>query len=649
MARPIVLSNGELHVGINMYGLVHDFYYPYVGHENHTIGKGLRHRIGVWIDGHLSWLDGGEWQISFEYPHDALIGHIVAHNTGLQVSLEFDDAVDSDISAFMRSIHVINHADHAREMRLFTHQAFVIGDSRGNTDTAVYMPDSDAVMHYRGRRVFIISGETDDGKFDQYSVGLFGIEGREGTWRDAEDGELSMCNVEHGRVDSILRFRLNVGAHDSTRVRYWIAAGTSLREALYVHRKLGEEGVSRRLASTAQWWHKWLEPTLAAARKLPHERQRLFIVSAMILRANMDKRGGIIASTDSAALNYDRDAYAYSWPRDGAYVLWPLIRLGYKDEVLRFFDFCRRGMHPKGYLQHKYRADGALGSSWHPYLHRDGSVAPPIQEDETALVLFIFAQYYHMHPDDSLLNEYYKSFVKPMAEFMAGYVDPTTHLPKPSYDLWEEVYQTTTYTTAVTHAALLAAADLAEQADDQDAAVAWRAVADDMHQAASKLLFNAERQAFIKGRHIVDGQMVADTTIDMSSIFGSFMYGLFSADSHEVRSSMSTALEQFNQATTIGLPRYENDNYRRESGEAVSNYWHIATLWHAQYLLETGHIDEAVRIIEWVEAHAYPSGVLSEQIYPSTGLSAPIAPLAWSHAEYMTTLLDFMNDSGGAS
>jgi len=25
MARPIVLSNGELHVGINKYGLVHDF------------------------------------------------------------------------------------------------------------------------------------------------------------------------------------------------------------------------------------------------------------------------------------------------------------------------------------------------------------------------------------------------------------------------------------------------------------------------------------------------------------------------------------------------------------------------------------------------------------------------------------------------
>lgn len=37
MARPIVLGNGEMHVGINKFGEVHDFYYPYVGQENSTL------------------------------------------------------------------------------------------------------------------------------------------------------------------------------------------------------------------------------------------------------------------------------------------------------------------------------------------------------------------------------------------------------------------------------------------------------------------------------------------------------------------------------------------------------------------------------------------------------------------------------------
>ena len=36
MGRPVVLSNGQLFVGLDENGLVHDFYYPYVGLENLT-------------------------------------------------------------------------------------------------------------------------------------------------------------------------------------------------------------------------------------------------------------------------------------------------------------------------------------------------------------------------------------------------------------------------------------------------------------------------------------------------------------------------------------------------------------------------------------------------------------------------------------
>ena len=80
MARPIVLSNGELHVGLNKWGLVHDFYFPYVGLENHSAGQSLRHKVGVWVDGALSWLDNGDWEITSRYPHSALVGHTIAKN-----------------------------------------------------------------------------------------------------------------------------------------------------------------------------------------------------------------------------------------------------------------------------------------------------------------------------------------------------------------------------------------------------------------------------------------------------------------------------------------------------------------------------------------------------------------------------------------
>lgn len=85
--------------------------------------------------------------------------------------------------------------------------------------------------------------------------------------------------------------------------------------------------------------------------------------------------------------------------------VWPLIRMGYFDEPYRFFEFSKRGMHPSGYLMHKYRADGALGSSWHPYMH-DGEVAPPIQEDETAQVVFVFCQFYQLNQKSSLIKDF---------------------------------------------------------------------------------------------------------------------------------------------------------------------------------------------------------------------------------------------------
>ena len=643
MARPIVLSNGELHVGLNKFGLVHDFYYPYVGFENHAAGANLRHKVGVLVDGEMSWLDEDKgWEFTFKYPHTALVGHTLAKNKDLGVILEFDDAVDAEVSIFMRNIHVVNLYDHAREIKLYMHQAFAIGDSRSNTDTAQYLPDSNAILHYRGRRAFVISGQHNNKPFDQFTIGLFGIEGHEGSFRDAEDGILSSNTVEHGRVDSILGFTLQVAAHSSERASYWVAAGMSNREALYVHKQIETDGIMKRLHTTANWWHKWLKPALEVVQNVPADHRQLFINSMMIMKSQIDKRGASIASTDSTMLNYSMDAYAYSWPRDGAYTMWPLIRLGYVDEPYRFFEFTKRGLHPSGYLMHKYRADGALGSSWHPYVH-DGVVAPPIQTDETATVVFMFAQFYNAHKDSKLIKEFYYSMIKPMADFLADYRDEMTHLPKPSYDLWEEIFATFTYTTAVTYGALLAASELAAVAGDSDSAVKWRTAADDIKAAAAKHLYNQERGVFYKSIKVKDGKIISDPIIDASSIFGVFMFGLFDTDSIEMRTSVETMTSTFKLLDDEpGIPRYENDFYRRSDPSINGNWWFITTLWHAQYLLDKGNTAEAKLILDWSKAHALKTGMLGEQINPVTDEVISPAPLTWSHAEYLSTMLDYI-------
>lgn len=646
MARPLVFSNGELHVGLNTFGLVHDFYYPYVGLENHSAGDKLRHKVGVYVEGALSWLDDDPaWQFTFKYGHSALVGHTRARNEQLGIILELEDCVDAEMSVFIRNIHVVNTHDRPREIKLYMHQAFAIGDSRSSTDTAQFLPDSDAILHYRGRRAFVVSGNHGAKAFDQYTIGLFGIEGHEGSYRDAEDGELTRNPVEHGRVDSIIGYTLQVKAHSSERVNYWVTAGMSTREALYIHKTVQDDGIYKRLHTTIKWWHNWLEPAFGRIDDIPRHHRLPYLNSLMVMKAHMDKRGAIIASTDSSMLNYSRDAYAYSWPRDGAYAVWPLIRLGYKDEPYRFFEFCRRGLHPSGYLSHKYLADGSIGSSWHPYQHGE-TVAPPIQEDETAGVLFVFNQFYQTRKDASLIKDFYASMVVPMANFLAEYVDPAIGLPKPSYDLWEEHFQTTTYTTAVTYGGLIAASELAVVAGDQDNAVKWRTAAEDIQVAAKKYLYDRERSMFYKGLTVDHGVIYPDVTLDMSAMYGVFMYGLFDMDGMEMTNTLRAIKKLFKQtADNPGLPRYENDPYRRTNDNVSGNWWPITTLWYAQYMIEQGNTDYAWKTLDWVLAGALPSGMISEQLNPTNGQYISPAPLTWSHAEYISTLLDITEET----
>lgn len=645
MARPIVLSNGELHVGINKYGMVHDFYYPYVGQENHSAAKSLRHKIGVWVDGAFSWCDDGKWVFTFDYPYRALIGRTTARNDELGIMLEFEDTVDAAQNAFLRNVHVVNLRNDEREVRLYMHQVFVINDTASRNDTVQYLPDDSMVMHYKGHRVFLVGGtKNDEAPFDEYSVGLFGIEGHDGTYRDAEDGHLSGNNVEHGRVDSVIGFHFKLGGHDSGRVHYWIAAGKMPDEAFQIARKVQKDGLLHRILLTDAWWRHWLERTERFERKIDPKHRKRFLESLLILKAHIDKRGAIIASTDTTMLNYSRDAYAYCWPRDGAYAIWPLIRLGYRNEPLHFFHFCRHGLQEGGYLMHKYQADGAVGSSWHPYVHSDGVTAPPIQEDETALVLFMFGQFYFMHKDDHILSEFYQSFIVPMANFIAGYVDEHTGLPKPSYDLWEEHFLTTTYTTSTVYAALLTAADLADAMKDSDSAVRWRSIANDIADAARKMLYNPERNYFYKGVYKkADGTIEKDDTVDSSSVFGAFMFGLFPMESDEIQKSIQTLHEAlFVTDANPGVPRYEHDNYHRVSQDNIGNPWFITTLWLAQYYFEMNQVKRGETYLDWVESKMMNTGVLSEQLHPYYDTFMSVAPLAWSQAEFLSTILDLI-------
>lgn len=642
MARPIFLGNGSMLVGLDTSGLVHDFYYPYVGLENHSNEQDNHHRIGLFVDGQMSWLDDDEWDIRLNYEPHVMIGALTAVNEKLQLAIETYDFVDIDFNAFCRNIHVINNSDQKRDIKLFMHQAFrIAGSNRG--DTALFVPEGNYILDYKGRRSFLIFGETAaDGKpFDQYSIGVHGIEGKSGTYADAEDGELSNHPVEHGSVDSTIRFSLNLDPRSSARVNYWVAAAGSHEDALNIHNNLVNQGFDERHDKTQAKWQEWLEPARKFKPLITPEYINNVEKSLLIVKSHMDRRGSVLASGDSEMLNYARDNYSYCWPRDGAYAIWPMIRLGYHDEPKAFFEFVRDVLSENGSLKHKFQPDRAVGSTWHPLIH-GGKPELAIQEDETASVIFMMHQYLLASDDEDFVRRFYSTLIQPAANFMENFIDENTSLPHASYDLWEEKFLTSTYTVATVYAGLTAAAKMAERFEYPDDAIRWQTVADEIKIAAEKLLYNKDKNFFYKGFVIKDdGSLAYDDTIDLSSLYGAFTYELFSLESREIMDSLKTLEDDLMIASPSGgVPRYEYDQYCRSPDPKKGNPWFVTTLWIAQLYLQLDRRGDALNLINWTQDKMLKSGVLAEQIDPVTGEFRSVAPLIWSHAEFVNTILD---------
>lgn len=639
MGRPVILGNGSLTVGLNEHGLVHDFYYPYVGLDNLTTARSVHHLVGIWVDGRFSWIDDGSWDISVNFEDDALVSDIRMYSNVLHIELQFSDFVDHEYNAFCRQISVKNDSDTSREVRLFMHQVFQIS-SDGRADTALYVPDENYLLDYKGRCSLLVFGQDLSGnEMDQYAVGSYGIEGKEGTFKDAEDGELSGSAVEHGGVDSVARFTLQLEAQQTQTVDYWIVAADSQFSGEKIHLQIKKQGLTQRLSSVRQYWHEWLGTGANAIHGVEKQHLNALKKSLMVIKAHCDKRGGIVASADSSIYNYGRDYYSYVWPRDGAYAIWPLIRLGYKEEPKKFFEFCRDTIAPEGYLMHKYQPDRALGSTWHPMLHGNQKELP-IQEDETAVVLYMLGEYFDYSHDEDFVHGLYDTLIKPAANFMASFLDEQTGLPHASYDLWEERFLTHTYTVAVVYQALLVAADLATKFEHPDDAANWSSVADKL-LANNAVLFDPERQAFRKGYLLQpDGSLQFNNTLDISSLYGVMMFGYHTSNEQLQQTVALIEKELLDISPSGGTARYEGDNYFVSSPAYKGNPWFVTTLWMAQYYARTGRTDRTLELIDWALSKRLPSGILSEQIDPTTSRQVSVSPLVWSHAELANTILD---------
>lgn len=644
MSKAFTLGNGNMMIGLDQQGQVYDVYYPYIGLENHTAGQ-LVHKIGVYVDGSISWLDDGSWDIDTTCAKDAMSSTVVAKHDIKKLELRFEDVVYNEKNIFIRKITIHNSLSTKRTIKLYMNHQFEIYEAHRG-DTAYYDPTHKVLVHYKGRRIFMINAESDTLGIDDYSIGLLGIEGREGTYKDAEDGKLEQNPVEHGFVDSVAGFTCEVKGNTDYTMSYWMVVAKSIDEAHELNTYVLEKTPDYLINTTQSYWRAWVNKQNFSFFKLDPAIVSLFKQSLLIVRAHVDNHGAIIASGDSDLLKQGRDYYNYMWPRDGALTAMALERAGYTHVMKNFFRFCNDIITEEGFLRHKYRADGSFGASWHPWI-KNGEKQLPIQEDETALVVYALWQYYVNSKDLEFVETIYNSLIKKSAEFMVTYIDPQTGLPMHSYDLWEEKYGTSTFTAASVYAGLLAASRFAGLLGKSQSELKYKTFAEKIKKAILEKLWGEKEGYFYKSIIKKSSKYEYDKTLDMSSIYAMYQFDVLDINDEKLERSIHNVHEKLECKTDIGgIARYEGDYYFRVSYDVPGNPWIVTTLWLAQYYLRKAQTEEdlkePVKWLHWAVDRALPSGILSEQMDPFTGQQLSASPLTWSHSTFVSTVVLYL-------
>lgn len=647
MPRDIPVGNGRFLVTFDDAYRIRDIYFPHVGRENHTEGHACR--FGVWVDGRFSWVSDDAWRRELKYLPDTLVTDVRLSNQNLQLEIVSNDTIDFHENIFVRRLRVRNLSNHAREVRLFFHHDFYISESEVG-DTAFFDPDLKAFIHYKGARYFLISTDAPDG-VETFATGRKAFHGAEGTWRDAEDGTLSNSAIMEGSVDSTIGRVLHIPSHAEVETFYWIAAGTSYAEVATINKLINDRTPDSLINRTEAYWRAWANKNDTDFADLPETVIDAFRRSLLIIRTQTDHDGAILAANDSDVTLRATDHYSYVWQRDGALVAFALDAAGYSSITRSFFDFCRRTIEAEGYFLQKYNPDGSPASSWHArWDARTREKLAPIQQDETALVLWALWHHYDNFRDIEFVASLYRPLIIRAADFLVRFRDEATGLPLPSWNLWEDRRGIHTFTVASVIGALTAAAKFANLFGDTDHARTYLEIADTMRDALRTHLYDNAHQRFARAL-MPDGNggFYKDMTID-ASLFGIFYFGAFAVDDAVVRTTMRAVENRLWVKTEVGgVARYESDGYMsitNDTEHVPGNPWFICTLWLADYRTACARTVEelngTLQLLDWATKRALPSGAFAEQIHPLSGAPLSVSPLTWSHSTFVATVMGYL-------
>jgi glucoamylase len=329
--------------------------------------------------------------------------------------------------------------------------------------------------------------------------------------------------------------------------------------------------------------------------------------------------------------NHDGDhVYHLVWPRDLCRIATALLDAGDTDAALRAFRHLQRHQRPDGAWHQNWSLDGT--PHWHS-----------TELDQVALPILLA---WRLGVANCLDHDPYPTMVRPAAQYLIR-EGPMTPL-----DRWEDAGGLSPSTLAVSIAALIVAAEFANDAGEHVAAAHLRAVADYWNDRVESWC------STVAGQYVRLG-----TDPDQRPVAGAIApeflelvrYGLRRPKDDRVLRS----LQGVDTSLKVSLPagpswrRYTGDKYGEHEdgspwdGEGRGRPWPVLTGERARHFFSMGL--SAAELVRSLEGFAGQGLMLPEQLWDGPDIAArklvfgrpngSACPLGWAHAEYLELLV----------
>ncbi len=470
------------------------------------------------------------------------------------------------------------------------------------------------------------------------------------TYQRAENGNVALT----GGVDLV-----------ACQGRFTVAIGfgqNPAEAALHARASLAEP-FETVCAAYCRAWQAWQGDLALPDANAPQQR-----ISAMVLRTHEAKHfpGGMIASLSipwgMAKGDDDLGGYHLVWPRDLVETAGGLLAIGAHDDARRVLDYLAATQEADGHWPQNMWLDGT------PYWNG-------IQMDETAFpILLVDLAARSGALDRAAIQRYW-----PMVRRAAGFL--VRNGPVTAQDRWEEDAGYSPFTLAVEIAALLIAADLAEQQHEPDIAVYLRETADSWNADIDRWCYVTDtdlaRQIGVSGYYVriappdvaeaaspINGYVpIKNRPPDQANApaihiispdaLALVRFGLRDPNDPRITNTVRVIDALLKVDTPFGpvWRRYTGDGYGEQSdgapfdGSGIGRGWPLLTGERGHYELAAGRAAEAQRLLKTLEGFANQGGLIPEQVWDSPDLpdhelffgrpSGSAMPLVWAHAEHL--------------